>query len=312
MTRFRDERGQAMVLSVLFLFVLVGMAALVVDVGSWYKADRDAQTTADAAALAAAQLLPDDTAGARAEAVEYGDANGGDVEAADVEITNGASPNDTVSVVVERTTPGFFAQLFGLGEVGVEAYAKARVGTPGEARWVAPIVVHKDNEMLNNCLPKVCEDEIELEYYHLKNSGPQTDGSGSFGFINLERSESNPGTSTLGDWIRDGFDELLDPNAWYQARTGNPFSSSHVADSLQAKLEAEKELLFPIYEKLVGNGSNAKYYIIGWAAFQVTELELQGSKEILHGHFTNVIWEAVQANPGATFSPGVKAVALVE
>ena len=61
----RNERGQAMVLTVVFLVVLLGMAAMVLDVGSWYRADRDTQSTADAAALAGAQALPEDPATAK-------------------------------------------------------------------------------------------------------------------------------------------------------------------------------------------------------------------------------------------------------
>ena len=43
-------------------FVLLGMAAVGIDVGSWYQAQRHDQSVADAAALAGAQALPDDPA----------------------------------------------------------------------------------------------------------------------------------------------------------------------------------------------------------------------------------------------------------
>ena len=56
--RTRSDKGQATVLTLVFLVVLLGMAALVLDVGSWYRADRAVQSTADAAALAGAQKLP--------------------------------------------------------------------------------------------------------------------------------------------------------------------------------------------------------------------------------------------------------------
>ena len=59
--RARSDHGQATVLTVVFLVVLLGMAALVLDIGSWYRADRATQSTADAAALAGAQALPGDS-----------------------------------------------------------------------------------------------------------------------------------------------------------------------------------------------------------------------------------------------------------
>ena len=54
----KRENGQAMVLTVLFLAGLIGMSALVLDVGSWFREKRQLQLTADAAALAGAQALP--------------------------------------------------------------------------------------------------------------------------------------------------------------------------------------------------------------------------------------------------------------
>ena len=37
MNRILSDRGQATVLTVLFLFVLMGMGALVLDLGSWFR-----------------------------------------------------------------------------------------------------------------------------------------------------------------------------------------------------------------------------------------------------------------------------------
>ena len=45
----RSESGQAVVLSVVWMVVLLGMAGLVIDVGSWYRSQRDLQSQADAA-----------------------------------------------------------------------------------------------------------------------------------------------------------------------------------------------------------------------------------------------------------------------
>ena len=61
MNRLRSERGQATVLTVIFLVALLGVVALVLDVGSWFREQRDTQSAADAAALAAAQALPEST-----------------------------------------------------------------------------------------------------------------------------------------------------------------------------------------------------------------------------------------------------------
>ncbi len=61
MNRLRNDRGQAAVLTVIFLVALLGAVAMVLDVGSWFRAQRATQSAADAAALAAAQALPEST-----------------------------------------------------------------------------------------------------------------------------------------------------------------------------------------------------------------------------------------------------------
>lgn len=306
MTGFRSQRGQAAVLSVVFMTVLLGMSGLVLDVGSWYRADRAAQATADAAALAAAQALPDDPDQAVALALEYAGKNGAEITADDVEFPAA----DTVKVTVTQPAQAFFARLFDIDSVNAHATASARATGVSGAKWVAPIVVNEKHPLLT-CQPEPCfGDATELEYHHLKGTAGDTesDGAGSFGFINLKNDGSNPGTSELGAWIRQGYDDYLGIGD-YQARTGNPFSSTHVEENLDDRIGTE--LLFPIYRKLTGSGSNAKYEIVGWVGFHLTGHDLKGNKETLFGHFTKVIWEALPATSGST-GLGVKTIKLVE
>jgi hypothetical protein len=61
--RLREERGQVLPLTALMMVVLVGFAALVVDVGRVYLAQRQLQNAVDSTAVAIAQNMPDDYAG---------------------------------------------------------------------------------------------------------------------------------------------------------------------------------------------------------------------------------------------------------
>jgi len=116
--RLRNERGQALVIFVLFLPVLIGFAALVLDVGNWYVQKRFVQNAADAAVLAGAQDLPN-TSAAQAQAQDYVTKNGGG-------ITNVTFPTSTkIRVTVTRNVPTYFAKVFGLSSVNVAAKAVA-------------------------------------------------------------------------------------------------------------------------------------------------------------------------------------------
>ena len=73
-SRVSDEQGAAMVLTVLGIFVFLGMVALAVDIGMLLGARTESQRVADAAALAGAGSLitaPDDEARARQWAIDY-------------------------------------------------------------------------------------------------------------------------------------------------------------------------------------------------------------------------------------------------
>jgi hypothetical protein len=306
MTRHKSSCGQAYVLTILFLVVLLGMAAAVLDVGSWYRAHRALQATVDAAALAGAQALPEDTGEASALASEYATKNGGGTM--NLSFSTKVFANDTIKVEGTRPAPGFFSKVFGLDSVTVRTTASARAGYPTQAKYVVPIVVDEKHEKLQ-CDPNPCSGVTELKYQHLKNNG-SPDGSGNFGFINLT-GEGGTGTSDLENWIENGFDQYLGLGD-YDARTGNPFSSSHIEDVLDARIG--DILLFPIYRKLSGTGTNAKYQIIGWAAFRLTGIDVKGNNEKLFGEFVGVTWDGIQAETAGEAPPnfGVKNVSLVD
>jgi Putative Flp pilus-assembly TadE/G-like len=323
--RLADQTGQALILMSLFLTVLLGMAAVCVDVGSWYHADRQAQAAADAAALAAAQALPYDPTTAEDHAERYADENGGGLKTVAFG-TTGPADSDTVTVEIERAAPSFFSKVLGMDSVTVGAKASARAAGIGKARWVAPIVVSEKHEKL------VCGlgcfgpgHQTELDYYHLASGGDgkgskdhENDpddgsvdgGSGSFGFINLDASSTNGvGTSTLGDWLRHGYDQYIEPGS-YNTSTGNPFSSSHVSGALADRIG--DVLLFPVYESLAGSGSNARYEIVAFVGFHLTGTKLTGNDEKLFGYFTEIIWDGIEGGSPSSPDYGARSVALVE
>jgi Putative Flp pilus-assembly TadE/G-like len=305
MTRHKQSCGQAYVITILFLAVLLAMAAAVLDIGSWYRADRSLQATVDAAALAGAQALPDGTATASTLASQYAVKNGGGTM--NITFESRVFPDDTITVSGSRPAPGFFSKMLGIKSVTVHATASARAGYPTQAKWVIPIVVDEKHPKLQ-CNPNPCSGPTTLVYQHFKQNG-SPNGAGNFGFINLTGGHS--GTSDLGDLITNGWDQYMGLGN-YDAITGNMFSSSHIGDNLADRIG--DVLLFPIFRKLTGNGTGAKYQIIGWAGFRLSGLDLHGSNEILLGEFVSVTWDGIQAEKASDAPPdfGVTNVSLVE
>ena len=294
-----DDRGQAAVLTVIFMVALLGAVALVLDVGSWFREQRDTQSTADAAALAAAQALPESTGVANALAGEYLAKNGGGNHI--VTFASKNLPNDTVKVEVDRQAPGIFAKLFGIDSVQVGAKASARAGTPSEARYAAPIAVDKSHPLLA-CKPLPCfEEDTTLD---LQKTGP-----GAFRLLNLDGSKGGSGGQVTAGWILNGFDGYM-PLGWYGSDPGAAFNDSKVKSAMNVR--RGDELLFPVYDQVKGGGANFQYRVIGWVGFVVTDFKAQGSKGSVDGYFKRVVWEGIQSESGTPSDFGVRAIELVE
>jgi secretion/DNA translocation related TadE-like protein len=307
-----NERGQATVLTVLCLTALLGMSAMVLDVGSWFRAQRATQAAADAAALAAAQSVPDDTGTAAELATLYLGKNGGGTHT--TTFSKGIVKDDTVTVEVEREPPGFFAKVFGINTVTVGARASARSSGIAEARWVAPITVNIDHPGLNcgstNNKPVPCFGEpVVLNLLDLHRPGG-SDAAGAFGLINLDRTDSGTaGAETLADWITQGFDKNM-PTGIYKSVPSAMFNDSKFKSALDFRVG--DVLLFPIYKTLLGSGSNAEYDVVGWVGFEVDSFHAGGNTGEVNGKFTKVIWEGVQSLSGAGMNYGVRTIQLVE
>lgn len=126
------QRGQALVLFVFLIFVLVGMVAVVIDI-SWYWTNQlKVQRAADAAALAGVVYLPGDPGTGRsashAESAKNGYSNGvdGAVVVPNPDPVNTRQMNVTVSAPVET----FFMRVFGIDTLTASRRAKAEYVLP--------------------------------------------------------------------------------------------------------------------------------------------------------------------------------------
>ena len=301
------QSGQALVLTVVMLVSLLGMAALVLDVGSWYRAKRNLQATADAAALAGAQALPDTPANAPALANQYATANAPDLATKDVSISSNIVPNDRISVHVTRPSPGFFAKLFGIDSVQVGATATAQTEGMTSARYVAPITVKNTHPMLAGAGCPCFGPENETTLPLGKTGAP-----GAFDLVDLEGDgQGAVGASTLADWIANGYGDYLGLGDYF-SDPGAKWNNSTIQDALTQRFGTE--LLFPVYDTLTGTGSNASYHIIASAAFHLESVTAVGSGGSITGYFTEVVWDGIPATTAGGGGPnfGAHTVQLVD
>ena len=302
-----SERGQAFVVTVLMIATLLGLTALVLDVGSWFRAHRQLQATADAAALAGAQALPDVPGDASSLANDYAARNTSNLQAVNVSVSQTYVANDTIRVHVSKPAEGFFSKVFGIDSVNEGASATARTAGMQSALYVAPIVVNKKHPMLNNCSGPCFGPS-----YQTTVPVSQTGAPGAFGLVNLDpTSNGTTGASTVAGWIENGFDKYLDIGS-YASDPGVKFNSNSIQDAMDQRIGTE--MLFPVFDTLTGTGSNAQYHIIGWVGFFVTGVDPNGNNGSVSGYFTRVIWTGIQASSAGGGGPnyGARAVQLVD
>jgi hypothetical protein len=283
LTRIRCDSGQAFIFVAISLMVLVGMAALVIDGGSWWHSQRHLQTSADAAALAGAQNLPDQPS-ASATAIDYAKRNYSGL--ADPAVTFPSA--GVIDVRATTTAPGVFAKAVSaaFSSVTVKAHAQAQVSVPLSMKDVAPVAVKSTFACAvtdPTCYGKtvtVSFDESQV-------------ASSTIGLINLSchstastacGSSSGIGGSVLKDWIDNGYSAALPASQWYGVKTGETVGP--IKQGFNDRVGTP--LFFPVFDQVANSGSNYFFHIIGWAAFVIDSGGVNWSSQTrqLTGHFT--------------------------
>jgi hypothetical protein len=287
--RMRGESGQVIVFVVAIITILIGMAALVIDGGSWLRAQRQLQTSADAAALAGVQNLPGDSSGAQSIAISYAQTNYASLPAPTVTFPTSPSPcapNGCIDVLAQTTAPGFLAKIYGsvFSNVTIRAHARAGLTIPDVMKNLAPVAV-KNTVACAATNPGCYGQTVHLTFDESNVS------SSTIGLINLTchstastacGSSAGIGGNQLKDWIENGYADALPANQWYGVKTGETVGP--IKQGFQDRIGVP--LFFPVFDQVANSGPNYFFHIIGWAAFVITSVDSWGPQgRQLSGHF---------------------------
>jgi hypothetical protein len=288
-TRIRGESGQVIVFVVAIITILIGMAALVIDGGSWLRAQRQLQTAADAAALAGVQDLPASSSTAQSIAINYAQTNYASLPAPTVTFPTTPSPcapNGCIDVLAQTTAPGFLAKIYGsvFSNVTIRAHARAGVTSPSVMKNLAPVAV-KNTVACAATNPSCYGQTVRLTFDESNVS------SSTIGLINLTchstastacGSSAGIGGNQLKDWIENGYADALPANQWYGVKTGETVGP--IKQGFNDRIGVP--LFFPVFDTVANSGPNYFFHIVGWAAFVITSVDQWGpGGRQLSGHF---------------------------
>jgi len=290
----RDERGAVAIVIALVMVVLLGFAAIAVDVSAMWAEKRQLQNGADAGALAIAQDCAKKACGSpSATAQDYATLNRtvGDPHASILELTS-----SKVKVKVEDPHENWFAQVIGGGpDKRISATAVAKWGNPSKGGTFPLTFSYCAWQQQTGGLESTTEQIIHLS----KHTGSDCTGPsgnalpGGFGWV-----DPNDGSCEESSVI----------DGWYSSSTGNTPPSGCSASDFDALIG--QTILVPVFDQDTGTGGNGKYHIYGYAAFTFTGYYFSGTYKgtricsgndrCISGYFTRYVDlnEVLELGPG--------------
>ncbi|WP_309050772.1 pilus assembly protein TadG-related protein [Streptomyces sp.] len=265
--RANGERGAVAIVTALSLVVLLGFAAIAIDVGMLYEERAQLQSGADAAAMAVAQDCAAgtnclNTASVLPAAQQMADTNSRDNRsaAAILELNKGQRKVRVQTSTVDGQGGAgslalSFAPVLGIDDATVGATATAVWGSPEAGIAAFPIAFAACEFDLSGAPqvlvlggkgPSRCPES--------KNTGHNTDLPGGFGWI--------------GDDPKDACGVPVAVGKNIKSSTGSSLPQG-CTDSLTESALKNQILLIPVYDSVSGPGDKGTYHISGWAAFRI-------------------------------------------
>lgn len=231
------QRGQVLVvMALLTFFVFTGVSAVAVDLGNGYLEKRRLQNAADAATLAAGNVMVQPTGTqtlAKSEALEIVRGRLGPSyewpatnEGTGVGLTNGIEFSaDSVRVALKKSTGTFFAGFFGVNQVTVATRARASLNADG----VLPIAVKRWSDGdTSKALTAIAGNPETVTDYLLPDS-----------------------SDTVGDW----------PDGWPGGITGNVYGGTTRAWASDSNHGEVMEILGQGAVANVAQGSDFHFFV---------------------------------------------------
>ena len=304
-----DEKGgMSAILAFTFLAVL-GISALVIDVGTFFVADLRLSNHVDSAALAGAQELNRGELEARETAREYALKNG--LAEDEVEVTVN---NDLTAVTVQGRdeTPIFFGRFLVDEEyVQLEREVTAGKGQIGATSGVAPLGIKRES-MEGISFGDLRELKVAA-------GDDFVTGPGNFGAVAL----GGTGANIYRDNLREGYQELLEVGDIIETEPGNIAGPTDQAmrDRLGDALSDSHEDIpkgcprvfhLPVIEVVKEDSSGRhELEIVGFAAFWIeNNPHRQGDEVRIEGRFVELLTSGDIKEDAGDF--GVEAVRLLD
>lgn len=248
-------RGQLIVMLALFLVVLLGVAALVLDLGIYYREKANLQNVTDAAALSACVQLPDTTAAQTTvhqvlQENGYVLGQGGLIGVDAIPNPDGLHPARYL-VRMRRNMPPFLSVFLGYHGSLIQTEALAVFVVKGIVPWIF-------------YLP----DTMEFDYenpYTLK-TGPLGVVTGNFGCLRL----TAPGADAYREDVIYGYQGFVEMGQMLTTQPGNVAGPTKVGVDERIR-NGDLIVICPATYSAVPEGASVDVRLDGFCAFRLSD-----------------------------------------
>jgi hypothetical protein len=307
-----NESGSAIVLLTAAMVALVGVMALVADVGVNYVKQTQLSVAADAAALAGGTKLNQGNSYAKEAATEIAVKNGISLENLNIDVDE-----DGKGITVKTRGPlqTFFGIIFNNSGGRMEQLARVAMTRPVGFFDVFPLGVDETANLTYG---------VELNLF-----GSELMGSGNWGALQFKDDNGNyqTGANIFKENLKNGFSGLVMIEDDARAESGA--KSGPISDAIDYRMtEAAKThecslnncpsgcprvLILPIYTATSAEDANKTKFveIVDSAAFWISRVEGQGSNRKVWGYFIKpLVNAAVNAEGESPY--GMTSIKLVK
>lgn len=260
---WKNERGNTIILTALFIVLLLGFVAVVIDGGTIYAAKRHLQKTANAAVLSGAQELTNNETSVRTVVHEILT----DHQESDSLINTQVVMHHKVSITLRKEVSLGFARVLGFSTAPVEAKATAEILTMGRAMGAAPLGIDERVPLVFNQEYTLKVDETGVE-------------QGYFGVLGL----GGTGASTYEYNLINGYQNELKVGDILETETGNIAGKTRTGintriqrcpypDGDYTHRDCSRIILIPVYKPYLHEDGKQlkKVEITGFAYFYISK-----------------------------------------
>lgn len=286
--RAGGERGATSVFIAFLLVVLLGFAAIAVDVGLLYSERAQLQNGADASALAMAQecarnRYSDNCSATSPIATGLANQNASD-NMSNVFSIQLEKDAQTVAVTTSAKEAGVKDNSVSLLLAGVLGFPTSEVKAKSSAEWGAPIA----GPTLFPLAFSICQVQgyVDGPLQLLRSHSVDVSKGGNAKCKNTKNQEVPGGFGYLptAEGTCGALVDVVAADGWVKSDPGvnEPVKCSNELNRWGAEISAGRKIVayLPVFDEVKGEGNNAEFHLVSFAAFEVTGWKLSGSPDL--------------------------------